>query len=74
MPLINLILTIIILVGIIFIISRQMKIRKLDKKIEENWKEIDEFSEKIKTETEKAVKFFKDIDEKTTKLKLKVGE
>jgi len=42
MPLINLILTIIILVGIIFIISRQMKIRKLDKKIEENWKKIDE--------------------------------
>ena len=42
MNLANLILTIIILAGIIFIITRQMKIRKLDKKIEENWKKIDE--------------------------------
>lgn len=42
MNLINLILTIIILGGIIFILIKQIKIRKLDKKIEENWKKIDE--------------------------------
>ena len=42
MNLINLILTIIILGGIIFILINQIKIRKLDKKIEENWEKIDE--------------------------------
>ena len=54
MPLINLILTIIILVGIIFIISRQMKIRKLDKKIEQNWKKIDEGREAMFKAVEEA--------------------
>ena len=74
MPLINLILAVIILAGVIILVVRQIKIRKLDKKIEENWKEIDRFLGKIKTETEKAEKFFKGIDEKATKLKLKIGD
>ena len=42
MPLINLILAVIILAGVIILVVRQIKIRKLDKKIEENWKEINE--------------------------------
>jgi len=39
---VNLILDLVIIAGLIFIISRQMKIRKLDKKIAENWKTISE--------------------------------
>ena len=39
---VNLILDLIIFAGVIFIIMLQRKCRKLDKKIEENWKTIDE--------------------------------
>ena len=40
MDLVNLILAIIILGGIIILLIRQRKIRRLDKKIAENWKTI----------------------------------
>lgn len=40
MPLINLILAIIILAGVIVLVARQIKIRKLEKKIKENQEKI----------------------------------
>ncbi|MCK4793262.1 MAG: hypothetical protein KAV87_56550 [Desulfobacteraceae bacterium] len=74
MNILNFILDLVIFVGIIFVIVLQRRSRKLDKEIEENWKEIEEFGEKIKKEADKAEKFFKDLDKKTTKARLKLEE
>jgi len=51
---VNLILDLIIFVGVIFIIMLQRKCRKLDKKIEENFKKIFEGREAMFKTTEEA--------------------
>lgn len=51
---VNLILDLIIFAGVIFIIMLQRKCRKLEKRIEENWKKIFEGSESMFKTVEEA--------------------